>query len=236
MADVIIAHGKASIPGNGVISDPGYEASVTLDTRGAKVIYAFGWAVFSVTEPDDHWDNLGNTYTLLSNPFSTCNGGMQGIRIFNPLTDANHRISVRGNSSFGGTEIIVVAFAPTLSGNGYLNNRATSNCNPVKAGSDQGPIIAPFNNALFVAAAHAGCGWFEGPQIDSDFILLDTLIHLGVAYNVIPLVSTPIDPTWTTLGVIPDQPNPTGGAILEGFGIFNGNAPVSANNTRIYEA
>lgn len=235
MSDVIVAHGKNFVPGDGNPFGPGFEISVTLDTRGAKVIYIFGWGIFSVGEPDDHWDDQGNTYFLMANPFSTCNGGMQGLRVFNPQTNASHRFSVKAGSSYGGTEIIVVAFLPTLSGNGYVNTRADSNCNPVKAGKD-GPIIAPFNNALFVAAAHAGCGWFGEQQIDSDFNMIDRLPHLAVAYKTVPLVSTPVDPIWTTLGIIPDQPDPRGAAILEGFGIFNGDQPTSTGNTRIYEA
>ncbi len=233
---LIIASGSIRIPGTGNVFGPGLTADLTLDTRGATVIYLFGWATFAVREPDTAWDNQGNTYTLMANPFSTCNGGMQGLRVFNPQTSATHNFRATGNTSFAGTELIVVAFAPTVSGFAYLNNRADSNVFPVKAGADQGPIITPFNDALFVAAAHAGCGWGAGPDVDSGFTIIERLLHMAVAYNTIPLVTTAVDPIWTTLGTLPDQPSPTGGATLEGFGIFTGDQPVSQGNVRIYEA
>src|ERR1035437_5415276 len=228
---LIIAHGSAFIPGTGTVFGGGLEVSLTLDTRGATVIYIFGSAVFNINESGS-FDSEGNTYTLIADTFSTCNGGISGLRVFNPKTSATHRFSITGQSPYNGTELIVVAFAPTVTGPPYVNNRAISVCNPVHAGS----ITTPFNDAVFVAAAGAGCGWDNTPQIDSDFTMIDTLTHLAVAYKVVPLISTLVDPIWTTLLTTPGQLDPRGEAILEGFGIFTGDRPFSKGNTRIYEA
>ena len=225
---LIIAQGSS-------ISTTG-RAEVTLDTRGATVIYIFGYGVFNVdgTPPDGH-DSEGNVWVGLANPFSTCNGSTGAIRCFNPVTSAAHNFRVQAfTGSFEGvaftTQIIVLAFAPTLFGSSYLHRNADSNKNPVKPGS----INVTVDNYVMVTVVQAGCGLLA-PTVDFGFSILETQPNLSAAYAVgtVPMV---VDLTWTGLVPIPAQPDPRGASIVEGFGIYNNQPPLSSNNTRIYEA
>lgn len=210
MSSLIIAQDAVSVPGA--------LATLTLDTRGATVIYIFAYAVFGVGEPSGGFDSEGNTWFEMANEFSTCNGGLNGYRVFNPNTSATHNFRVQGNT-IGGTQLIVMAFLPTFSGDFYILRRTVSNVNPIKPGS----LTPPDNNYVLVTAALAGCG-LTAPTVDSGFSITETLPNISVATEVLATPSL-IDVIWTGLTAVPGQPNPTGGAIIEGFGIFDGTPP-----------
>lgn len=222
MPSLIIAQGSANVPGD--------IASVTLDTRGASIIYMFGYSVFGVAEPLPlHFDSEGNTWFELANTFSTCNGGLNGYRVFNPNVSTTHTFRVGGNS-INGTQLVVLALAPTFTGPSYILRRADSNVNPAKPGL-LNPLI---NNFAMVTAVMAGCG-LAAPTVDSGFAIAATLPQMSVAIQVLATPS-PIDVTWT--GIVPGtNPNTrTAGTIIEGFGVYTGQPPLSKSNTRIYEA
>jgi hypothetical protein len=221
---LIIASGKTTVSSGGL-------PVLTLDTRGATVIYIFGSSVFGVAEPLPlHYDDQGNHYTLMSNPFSTCNGGMNGLRCFNPNTSATHTFRVGGNVSFW-TDLIVLAIAPDFAGDSFVHKRERSGqIDPVMPGSL--PTSVP--NYVMVSGVVIGCG-SGGMGIDSGFTIIQQTLHMGVALAVQALPTT-IDLTWTGLLAVPGQPNPTAGVVVEGFGTFSNTPPPTGSNTRIYEA
>lgn len=198
-----------------------------IDTTGAKVIYLAGASVFGIGTPPGGYDNKGNTWTLLANPFSTCNGGMGVLRCLNPIVGSGHTFSVSGNSSFY-TEMSVIAIAPLNYGTPYINTRADSNANPVKAGG--GGITMPMDHAVFMAFAVAGCGW-DSVSVDEGFTTVHTLAHLESAYYVQDIGRVNIDPTWTALstGGIGGS---KGGAVLESIGVF----PNLGGDWQVYES
>jgi hypothetical protein len=213
MAGLIIAQGAASETGVPVVN-------VTLDTRGATVIYIFSHTTFTGGEPPGGYDNLGNAWFLVADPFSTCNGGMQMLRCFSPVTSATHTFGISGDPAFP-CEIIVVAMAPTLSGDLYVLDRARSGqFAPVKPGALT-PVV---DNYVMISCLEAGCG-LTGPAVDSGFTIIEQLGHLAVATFVQPVFGPTIDLGWT--GLTPGGiGGSTGGAAVEGFGIFTGVPPV----------
>jgi hypothetical protein len=219
---LIIAHGSNRVLSGGL-------PVVTLDTRGATVIYIFGASVFGVAEPLPlHYDDQGNTYTLMSNPFGTCNGGMNGLRCFNPNTSATHTFRVGGNVSFY-TDLIVLAIAPDFAGGSFLHKRERSNQNPIKPGS----LPTVDVNYVMVSGVVGGCG-LAGTTIDSGFDIIESLPEMAVALRVEPAPTT-VDLTWSGLVATGSQPNPTGGVVVEGFGTYSGRV-LPTSNSRVYEA
>src|ERR1035437_157422 len=190
---LIVAQGTNTVTGPGT-------CSVTLDTTGATIIYIIGFGTFGVSAPGGGGDyDAGlNTWISVSNPISTCNGGMEILRVSSPVTSATHTFSFYSGYPYP-IEVVVVAFHPDFSDASYIRNSAVnggeSHCNPVK--STPLPPIA--NNFIFIAAAHGGCGWVGGaPAIDSGFTILYALQNLGVAYLNLGVAAT-VDPTWTAL-------------------------------------
>ena len=225
MAGLIIASGAA------IVSNPTNRATLTLDTRGATVIYIFAYSVFQPGVPFDGLDSKGNTWLGLGNPFATCNGSTGAWRVFNPITSATHNFRVNGNPSWT-TQLIVVAMAPTFTGNSYVLRRADSD---QPAPAHPGAINPLVNNYAMITSCVAGCG-FDVPLVDSGFSIVEALPEIAVATSV--QTAGLIDVSWSGFTPNPGAPGGivTAGVIIEGFGIYNGQPPPGGSNTRIYEA
>jgi hypothetical protein len=231
MSLVLISGAAISITGR---------ASVTLDTRGANVIYIFGYAVFDVdATPPDGFDSEGNTWAGIGNPFSSCSGSMASERCFNPITSATHNFRVVGPKGRTGegvdftVQIIVVAMKTTINLTDPLIQRraASGQVAPARPGSFSDTV----DNFAMITACQAGCGLTD-PSVDSGFIIEQSLPNLVVATATL-LVAGTVNVAWS--GFTPSLGAPggigTAGVLIEGFGIY---IPPSSSGvgTRIYEA
>jgi hypothetical protein len=219
---VVIAHTASSTIGtNHTVCGP-------IDTTGANAIYIFGYSVFA---GGNVGDNVGNTYTLIGDPDSTCNGGLISVRAFDPIVSTSHTFHFDGNSTFE-NQIAVVAFQVQDPGGSFLNTRNGRQVNPVQSSST---ILPPSNNAVFVSAVVGGCGWgpagLSFPTVDEGFTILEAQNRLAVAY-LSQDTAAAINPTWITLNTRTDVPNPTGATTLECMGFF---IPFSGG-WQVYEA
>lgn len=214
---VIIAHTSNLSLSGGVVCGP-------IDTTGSTAIYIFGWGVFGVFQPSTGFDSYGNTWVLVGNPFSTCNGGLSGYRCFNPVCGPGHTFGLVPGLNTYGTEIAVVAMRPVDPTGTWALRRtqAASGQNPIQPGvfSPPAPAVA---NYVIVAAGMAGCG-LTPVGVDSGFILLEALPQMGMAYQVLASVPPTLNPTWTTL-VPGGTGGSTGAALMEGMGVYNGPPP-----------
>lgn len=216
---VIIGHISTSTSSTAVVTTP------PIDTTGANVIYIVGWSVFTVSgTPPGGFDNKGNTYVNVGDPNSTCNGGMVLRRCFNPVVGSGHTFSISGSPSFS-TEIAVVAMKVANVGV-VVNDRNGNQVNPVQCSAS---ITPAGDDYVYVSAATAGCGW-TSMSVDSGFTILETQLHLGLAYLTQSIAAT-INPIWSILapGGIGGS---TGATVMESMGTF---APTGGD-WRVYEA
>lgn len=206
---VIVAHASAAFASGATMTTPG------IDSTGATAIYIFGFSTFGVFTPVDSY---GNSWVLLDNPFSTCNGGMSGFRCFNPITGPGHTATLSGDPAYGKQIAIVAMNVTDPSGTWALRRtQAASNQDPVQPGVFS-PVAPSVSNYVIIAAASAGCGW-TSLAVDSSFTLLESQLQLGVAYRVLASPDPTLNPGWTTL-----TPGGIGGskgaAMMEGLGTF----------------
>lgn len=215
----LIGHAQGQVTGTAVAT------TAPIDTTGATALYIFGSTTFTIGEPAGGYDNFGNTWVIIGDPNSTCNGSIIGLRCFNPITGPGHVFRISGSPSFS-TYVAVLALKVDSPGGVYLLTRSANQANPVQPGS----MTPPSDNAVIVCAAQAGCGWLGPPTVDSGFTMVEAVGNLGVAYQVQP-AAAPINPTWSSLapGGIGGS---TGCSVAESMSLF----PPFGGGLRVYEA
>lgn len=206
---VLIGHVSTSVASGATMTTP------SLDTTGTTALYIIGFSTFGVFSPTDSY---GNSWVLVANPFTTCNGSISAFRCFNPICGPGHTATLSGDPAYA-KQIALVAFnVLDPSGTWALRRtQAASGVNPVQSGVFS-PVAPSDTNYVIIAAAAGGCGLLS-IAVDSGFTLIESLPQMGVAYRVLASPDASLNPEWVTLDTT-FSASPTGAALMEGMGTY----------------